>query len=109
METTEEVRFIDQGSNFEGVYCPACSADLDQWWKEAMDRAWQTRFANLAAVVPCCGSATSLNDLRYVWPAGFARFVLEAKNPGITDLAHHDLAQLETTLGCRLRRIWAHY
>src|SRR5438093_1118722 len=54
----------------------------------------------------------TLNDLRYVWPAGFARFVLQARNPGLQgamDLPAVDRAALEAIVGCRLRTIWARY
>jgi len=47
-------------------------------------------------------------SLRYVWPAGFARFVLEAMNPNISDLTAAEQGMLQETLGCRLRRIWVH-
>ena len=106
---TERVEFVDQGGNFEGVYCPVCGADLGEWWPAAMDRAHAGHFADLAVTAPCCGAALSLNDLRYEWPAGFARFVLEAMNPGVPDLPATTLAELEQRLGAPLRVIWAHY
>ncbi|NZD50784.1 hypothetical protein [Rhizobium leguminosarum] len=40
---------------------------------------------DINTVAPCCGATVSLNDLRYVWPAAFGRFALEAHNPGIGD------------------------
>lgn len=51
-----------------------------------MSRASVSGFANLMIVMPCCDGVTSLNSLRYEWPAGFARFILQAMNPGIEDL-----------------------
>ncbi|WSH63252.1 hypothetical protein U8Q05_16350 [Rhizobium ruizarguesonis] len=42
-------------------------------------------FKDLNTVAPCCGATVSLNDLRYVWPAAFGHFALEAHNPGIGD------------------------
>jgi hypothetical protein len=106
---TEHVEFVDQGGNVERVSCPECGADLGNWWPDAMDRAHAHHFADLAVTVPCCGAATSLNDLRYDWPAGFARFVLEALNPGVPDLPDTALAELEQRLGARLRVVRAHY
>lgn len=50
--------------------------------------------------VPCCGAVTSLSDLDYRWPAGFARFVLEASEPtlaGTLDVLA--VTQLEAILG----------
>ena len=106
---TEHVEFVDQGEYFEGVDCPACGTALGAWWPEAMGRAHRARFADLAVTTPCCGSATSLHELRYVWPAGFARFVLEARNPGVTDLPAPALAELEQLVGSPLRVIRARY
>ena len=103
----EHVEFVDQGGNFQGVFCPACAADLGEWWPGAMDRASAGRFADLSVVLPCCGAAASL--MRYEWPAGFARFVLEAMNPGVPALFAAQIAQLEQLVGCPLRVIRAHY
>jgi hypothetical protein len=73
-----------------------------------MDAAWDAHFRDLTTIAGCCGASVSLNDLRYVWPAGFARFVLEAMDPDVADLSAAEHAKLETTLGCELRRIWVH-
>ncbi|MBK8022455.1 MAG: hypothetical protein IPK19_13765 [Chloroflexi bacterium] len=106
---TDEIEFVDQGGNFERVVCPLCERELDiGWWQEAMDAAYATRFASLVVDLPCCHNESSLNSLRYEWPAGFARFVLEARNPG-TDLNEAQVHALEQILGCALRKIWVHY
>ncbi|MDY7041417.1 MAG: hypothetical protein SVX38_11190, partial [Chloroflexota bacterium] len=108
-EVTETIRFIDQGENWERVLCPVCGTELDTiWWQEAMDTAYQLGFTDLLVNLPCCSAVSSLNDLQYEWPAGFARFTLEARNPG-TDLNDDELKLLEQVLGCKLRKIWAHY
>jgi hypothetical protein len=60
-------------------------------------------------VTPCCGSRVSLNDLRYEWPAGFARLVLEAWNPNVTRLDEEEVSKLEEVLGAPLRIIWTRY
>ena len=108
--TYDETTFIDQGANFERVICPFCEEGISkEWWHGAMDSASNTHFADLAIVTPCCKRPTTLNDLRYDWPAGFSRFDLRALNPDIPDVPvdiHH---KMETVLGCKLRRIWAHY
>lgn len=111
IDIRDEVAFVDQGSNFESVECPSCGAALEtDWWQGAMDRAFDAQFSDLSVSPPCCGKHTSLNDLRYVMPAGFARFTLEAMNPNRgTDLDRHQLKELENLLGCKLRQIWAHY
>jgi hypothetical protein len=108
-EVTETIRFIDQGGNWERVLCPVCGTELDTvWWQEAMDTASQTGFTDLSVNLPCCYARSSLNDLQYEWPAGFARFVLKARNPR-ADLDDGELKSLEQVLKCKLRKIWAHY
>jgi len=104
-ETTE---FFHPGSNWSGVSCPLCGADAQEWWEGAMDAASEHDFADLKAMAHCCGASVSLNDLNYTWPAGFASFVLEAMNPNVRDLQPGQQAQLQTILGCELRKIWVH-
>ncbi|HTW95313.1 MAG TPA: hypothetical protein VMD30_10990 [Tepidisphaeraceae bacterium] len=103
----DDVTFIDAGGNWEGVKCAACGRDADSWWEDAMNRSYGTRFANLIVTAPCCGEKVSLNDLNYVWPVGFAKFVAQAMNPE-QDLTPTQLQQLSDCLGCELRRIWQH-
>lgn len=105
-----EIQFVDQGANFERVFCSACGVELPIGaWLEALERARLAEFRDLGIVMPCCGARSSLNELRLEWPAGFARFVLEAMNPNIPDLSDRQHARLEQILGTRLRKIWAHY
>lgn len=107
--TQPHVIFVDCGSNLERIACPRCSADLSSsWWVAAVNEAYQSRFADLHCGLPCCGLTMSLNDLTYECPVGFARFVLEVVNPGVLHLLDEAIAQLEATLGCDLRAIWAH-
>jgi hypothetical protein len=110
-QVSEQVEFIDQGVNFERVSCPLCGKQLSQdWWASTMEAACANGFEELAVLMPCCNAKSSLNDLTYEWPAGFARFVLEAMNPGIDiNLATGQVQELEIVLGCSLRTIWAHY
>ena len=110
-EVKEQIEFVDAGGNTETITCPHCKATVDDvWWQAEMDRTWADGSRNLAVTLPCCGASSTLNDLVYWWPAGFARYVLEAMNPGLNDFldpAH--LAQLQTDLGCELKQIMAHY
>lgn len=102
------VVFVDAGANFETVACPRCAQQLaGAWWLAAMDRAAAGGFVDLAVALPCCGAVASLNDLHYAWPQGFARFVIEIRNPGRA-LVAGQLAQLGAVLGCELRVIRAH-
>lgn len=73
-----------------------------------MDIAAATKFESLSLVTACCGAQTSLNELRYVWPAGFASFVLEAMNPNIARISAEQLRQLSFSLGCPLVEIPVH-
>ncbi|RPH35839.1 MAG: hypothetical protein EHM91_16740 [Planctomycetota bacterium] len=111
IDVRDEVSFIDQGANFESVSCSSCGSPIDlEWWQASLEKATEGRCRDLAVTPPCCGKQASLNDLRYVKPAGFARFSLEAMNPNRSEnLEPKQLQQLESLLGCRLRQIWAHY
>jgi hypothetical protein len=57
---------------------------------------------------PCCSHNLSLNDLDYHWPAGFARYHLEARDPS-GEFTDEHRAAVEGILHCSLRLIWAHY
>ena len=109
-ERFDSITFIDAGGNLEATYCPLCGAELDQgWWLDAMDRASEQDFARLAVTVPCCDAVTDLNELRYHWPQGFARVVLEVLNPGTDRVPEALLAELRVLVGCELRLVRAHY
>jgi len=109
VNVSESPQFIDQGANFERIICPSCNAIIDtSWWQYAMDEAYNNGFRNLSVKVPCCGTETNLNELKYEWPAGFARFSIEISNPE-TDISDSTFHELEVALGSSLVRIWAHY
>lgn len=77
-----EVTFIDQGFNFESITCNICNDDIDlSNWSEWIDEAGNEKYSNLTILTPCCNTHTSLNDLVYKWPAGFASYVVEFSNP----------------------------
>jgi hypothetical protein len=104
----DDISFIDPGENWESVSCPACGADLGAWWQEAAEVAYQNGFTDLNISVPCCGAEGSLNDLIYVPPAGFARFVLEATNP-VNDVNAAQLSLLAGMMKCQIRKVMARY
>lgn len=91
------------------MQCPNCKADVEDWWGEAMDTAFASKFKNLSAKTSCCGTTVSLNTLTYVWPAAFGRFALEALNPNMDDTTYEQDQQLAESLGAPLRKIWARY
>lgn len=107
----DEVFFVDQGENLEEIRCPRCRATLaPEWWMTEMDRAGGADFSDLAVVVPCCGATTSLHDLDYDWPAGFARFVIQVREPGLAGwLDDAKVARLEKALGAKVRQIRTRY
>jgi hypothetical protein len=109
VQVHDEITFVDQGANFESVACPACGSHwTTEWWQMAMDHWYQSHDRNLLVTAPCCGARVSLHALQYEMPAGFARFVLEARDPA-DDLDTGQMTVIADILGCQLRRIWAHY
>ena len=103
---SETAEFVDPGDNFQRILCPACGAEIAiADWQGMMDAAYASHFGDLTTTTPCCGAVGSLNDLHYEWPAGFARFTLEALNPQ-ADLDDSHLLTLESILGCPVRVIW---
>ena len=114
-EFLDQVTFIDQGANLERVLCPSCRAELDpDWWSAEMARGGGAElgdqtFTDLAVTTPCCSAATSLNDLVYEWPAGFASFEVAVLNPQRGWLEPDELSRLGDLLGHPLRQVMAHY
>jgi hypothetical protein len=102
------VSLFDAGCNLETISCPACGLDAGNWWLDAMDKAWETQFADLEVTTPCCGLRTSLNDLRYHWPVAFGRFALVVLNPNSEELSQDQHQDIERCLGMRLRTVWRH-
>lgn len=107
----DKLFFVDQGENLEEIRCPRCRATLvPEWWMTEMDRAGAAKFSDLSVVLPCCGAATSLHDLEYDWPAGFARFVLQVREPALAGwLDDAAVARLEKVLGAKIRQIRTRY
>lgn len=102
---SHEVRFFG-GPDLQRIFCPRCGSEFpDGWWADMMSHAFESsRFLDLAVTVPCCAATTTLNDLVYDWPTGFARFSLEVRSPGAGKEAIA-ISPLETALGMPLRVI----
>lgn len=101
--------FVDCGSNLEEIVCPVCGDEISfDWWGEAMDKASASGFTDLSIELPCCGKRSSLNDLRYDFPCGFARWILEISDL-VDELPTEILWEIEAILGEELRVIEAHY
>ncbi|MCL1805351.1 MAG: hypothetical protein FWG28_05055 [Clostridiales bacterium] len=77
------VQFIDCGDGLEHIFCPWCGCKVNmEFWQVAMDTAYQgDSFKNTDIRMPCCDLASSLEELIYVKPCGFATFVIEILNP----------------------------
>jgi hypothetical protein len=105
-EAEPGVVFFDAGGNTESIACPACGADLMDWWGDAMDAAHAGGFRDLSVTTPCCRTRTSLNDLVYVWPAAFGSFALEVANPGAPSITDAQRGAVEEMLGSPVKAVW---
>ncbi|MBK3569064.1 MULTISPECIES: hypothetical protein [unclassified Streptomyces] len=105
----DTVEMVHCGANLKTVHCPHCGADSDGWWGEAVQERYDEDFATLLVTVPCCGAETSLNDLVYDWPMGFASFRIEVLYPNRGWLTEDELASVTTAFGHPLRQILAHF
>lgn len=94
--------------NFSGVYCPFCQKDVGDWWGVELNRwAESGNRREIGVTTPCCGRATTLNDLDYVWPHGLACVAFEIMERG-PDLEPEERRQIEEALGLPVRVIWQH-
>ncbi|MDR2906205.1 MAG: hypothetical protein LBU73_09650 [Helicobacteraceae bacterium] len=109
IDTTDAIQFVDQGANFDSVFCNFCGESIEiKDWQNAMDKAYEKQFANLDFTTLCCNRKTSLNDLTYDMPAGFAKFQIKILEP-IAEIEEKYLKELQQILGTTLRIIWARY
>ena len=108
---TEDVQFIDQGSNFENVLCNICNKPIDiSIWQDLMDKANENKFNNLDFITPCCNNKSSLNDLKYIMSAGFSKFSIILNNPDYIFKEHDDIIKkVEIVLNEKVKIIYALY
>ena len=100
-QTTDSIEFIDQGANFESVACNSCGRDLEMdEWQALVDNAFEKQFEDLTFITSCCHSKSSLNDLKYNMPAGFAKFTVSISEAP-EEPTENELSQLEGLLGTR--------
>ncbi|MFF3689796.1 hypothetical protein [Streptomyces sp. NPDC002187] len=105
----DSVEVVYCGSNLKRISCPHCGAEFASgWWGEAVSERYDEGFRTLIATVPCCDVETSLNELVYDWPMGFARFRIEIMYPNRAWLTDEELASLTDALGHPLRQILIH-
>jgi hypothetical protein len=119
VQVYEAVTFIDQGSNLEAIICPSCGTRISlgveddpvvSWWHDLGDHLAEMPADSVSTTIPCCGATVKATDLLFDWPAGFARFEISVLNPNVSaDVSAAQMADLESILDCRLRKVWAHY
>lgn len=107
-EFMEQTNFFYPGGNWSGVECPVCGADAEPWWLDAVIHAAKESYRNLAVLTPCCNSLSSLNDLHFIWPAAFGRFVLKAMNANIGETTAEQEQALSVALGLPLKKVLLH-
>jgi hypothetical protein len=106
----DKINLVEAGENLERIGCPTCGRHIDpDWWGNLVDetKIVDDGFTDLTVTVPCCASRTSLNDLDYHWPTGYARFELAAWNPDRDWLTSWELTDLAGALGHDVRQIRA--
>ena len=112
IEVIVEVKpqFFDAGANFSSIACPSCSKKIPlDWWQERMNEDFEDDgFVLVQYRVPCCSQEHDLNSLEYDWNQGFAKFAIDAMNPGIAELEEADRKELENILGTPLKVIYQH-
>ncbi len=96
--------------NYEFTKCHLCGAliDDDLIWSaidQALDGLGPT---DLAFTTPCCQAPTSLNDLDYSFPQGFARVSIGAVDTQRGWFAESELERLGLALGHSVRQIFQH-
>ena len=108
---TDNLEFIDCGSNLVNITCPKCGKEISfDWWNKAMDIACEDEFKKLDITLPCCGEASSLNDLRYDFKCGFAYCSINITNPEtLIDDDETLIESIQKILDCEINVIIAHY
>jgi len=109
LQSSETVEFVDQGENFDSVSCNLCGHKFEmEVWQTLVDKAHDQKFSELRFVTPCCNKNTSLNDLIYVSPAGFAKFTITIADPK-SEMDQKSTTELERILNTKVKSFWAHY
>ncbi|PZG29623.1 hypothetical protein C1I98_31770 [Spongiactinospora gelatinilytica] len=100
---------VDCGAYLEWITCPHCSGMLDPGWWTGVAEAHATHgFDPLAADLPCCGTASTLDALNYHWPCVFARFEIAIWNTVREPFTDDELTTFAEALGHPVRQIIAH-
>lgn len=109
VEVFETIQFVDCGGELEEIKCPNCGKSISfDWWGEVMETAAEKEFSDLSVKLPCCGGDSSLNDLEYHLPCGYARMEITIMNPE-TELRENQIVKIGKLLGEKVRIIFARY
>lgn len=104
----ENTSFIDCGGNLQRISCPHCGSEVDfAWWGDEVSKLYDKSFISLSVCMPCCNKVSSMNDLLYDYPCGFALSVLEVLNPGV-EITAELKEKIESIIGSSIRIINAH-
>ena len=105
----ETPRFVSSGADFDRFFCPACDAlvtayDYSEWWYQSP--VISPRGPLELITVPCCGAHVEFQHVGVGHHVAFARFQIGVEGAGESVAPNeYQLYQLETLLGCRLKRI----
>lgn len=105
------VEFVDAGANWETTLCHLCGTELGaRWFADQLSEIWvaESGFGDLSITTPCCGRATSLNDLEHRWPQGFASWCLEVRDANHGALSDDEVRLLTEALGHPIRVVYSH-
>jgi hypothetical protein len=106
----DKVMFVDCGGNLDSISCVHCGADQLAWFFDETSRKYEAnKLMDLQVKMPCCGASSSLNELKFDWPAGFASASIDVLIPDRDWLSDSELAQVSQALGHPVRQILAHY
>ncbi len=112
ISVSDHLEFIHCGANFGKIRCPSCGGLMElHTWQDWMNEDFQGKgqgFVLSKRPLPCCGAQSSLHDLKYEWPQGFARFNVCAENPSIGKLSQEQCRRFDQLLGCPVRIIYEH-
>jgi len=115
-EFYERVTLIDAGENTSQISCPHCDGEVSrEWFLDLVEENYVETGEDLTlrdVTVPCCGWVVPLDELRYEWPVGFARFEVCIMNPTRANKYELDAGELDRVgalLGHPVTQVLAHY
>ena len=108
----DTIRFYDCGENFENILCPFCGYEIETgWWQEEMCKASETGFNMLKINTPCCNKESSLNEIEYNFPQGFALYAIKIEDFDMDKFPINEtlLSGLENITGMKWKIVFSHY